>query len=1032
MRARAAAPILQTAHAPPPVLPCGFLCGAFRFDHYGRESGYMNVNVGIDIGSTTVKIVAVRDGEIIHKHYERHYSKVREKAVELLQNARAVIGPDDTLRCAITGSAGLGVAKAADIDFVQEVFATRKAVGVHVPQADVVIELGGEDAKIVFLTGQLEERMNGSCAGGTGAFIDQMAVLLDVTPAELDELALHAERIYTIASRCGVFAKSDIQPLLNEGARKEDVAASIFQAVVGQTVAGLAQGREIKGDVLFLGGPLFFFKGLQQRFQQTLGLDDAHAHFPALAPYAIAAGAAEYAADTQKTYSVDSLLAALERAADAPVVANYLPPLFENEQQFEQFKHRHGVHDVMTQNVTMYTGDAYLGIDCGSTTTKLVLIGEDHQILFHHYQSNKGNPADVIREQLTKLYELCGDRVHIVSSAVTGYGEALIQHAFGVDFGLVETVAHFRAARHFCPDVDFIIDIGGQDIKCFKIRNKCIDNISLNEACSSGCGSFIETFARSMGYSIEEFCKLGLFAEHPIDLGSRCTVFMNSSVKQAQKDGAGIDAISAGLSVSVVKNALYKVIRAHSPDDLGEHIVVQGGTFLNDAILRSFEQEIGRNVTRPAISGLMGAYGAALHAKDNRPAKTTLIGPDVLAHFQHTVKSARCGLCENHCSLTINDFGGGRRFISGNRCERPLGGAKKADLPNLYKWKLEKLRSYGEASPVPAPLGTVGLPFGLNFYELTPFWTTFLRALGFGPVLSDVSTRDMYMQGQHSIPSDTVCYPAKLMHGHIENLLEKGVDAIFYPCMTYNLDEGRATNCYNCPVVAYYPELLHANVAALADCDFMMPYFELTDRKRFVQHAAKYFCGKYPQLKKRQIAEAADAAYQAQADYYAAVRAEGQKAIAYADTHGLDIAVIAGRPYHVDPEINHGIDQLIASFGLVIVSEDAVWQLAEAPEVHVLNQWTYHSRMYGAAKYVTKKENAQLIQLVSFGCGIDAITTDEVRAICENGGKIYTQLKIDEISNLGAAKIRIRSMLAAVEEGRKLAEQQQNDSEYAG
>ena len=962
----------------------------------------------------------------------RHYSKVREKAVELLQNARAVIGPDDTLRCAITGSAGLGVAKAADIDFVQEVFATRKAVGVHVPQADVVIELGGEDAKIVFLTGQLEERMNGSCAGGTGAFIDQMAVLLDVTPAELDELALHAERIYTIASRCGVFAKSDIQPLLNEGARKEDVAASIFQAVVGQTVAGLAQGREIKGDVLFLGGPLFFFKGLQQRFQQTLGLDDAHAHFPALAPYAIAAGAAEYAADTQKTYSVDSLLAALERAADAPVVANYLPPLFESEQQYEEFKHRHGVHDVMTQNVTMYTGDAYLGIDCGSTTTKLVLIGEDHQILFHHYQSNKGNPADVIREQLTKLYELCGDRVHIVSSAVTGYGEALIQHAFGVDFGLVETVAHFRAARHFCPDVDFIIDIGGQDIKCFKIRNKCIDNISLNEACSSGCGSFIETFARSMGYSIEEFCKLGLFAEHPIDLGSRCTVFMNSSVKQAQKDGAGIDAISAGLSVSVVKNALYKVIRAHSPDDLGEHIVVQGGTFLNDAILRSFEQEIGRNVTRPAISGLMGAYGAALHAKDNRPAKTTLIGPDVLAHFQHTVKSARCGLCENHCSLTINDFGGGRRFISGNRCERPLGGAKKADLPNLYKWKLEKLRSYGEASPVPAPLGTVGLPFGLNFYELTPFWTTFLRALGFGPVLSDVSTRDMYMQGQHSIPSDTVCYPAKLMHGHIENLLEKGVDAIFYPCMTYNLDEGRATNCYNCPVVAYYPELLHANVAALADCDFMMPYFELTDRKRFVQHAAKYFCGKYPQLKKRQIAEAADAAYQAQADYYAAVRAEGQKAIAYADTHGLDIAVIAGRPYHVDPEINHGIDQLIASFGLVIVSEDAVWQLAEAPEVHVLNQWTYHSRMYGAAKYVTKKENAQLIQLVSFGCGIDAITTDEVRAICENGGKIYTQLKIDEISNLGAAKIRIRSMLAAVEEGRKLAEQQPNDSEYAG
>ena len=987
----------------------------------------MNVNVGIDIGSTTVKIVVVRDGEIIHKHYERHFSKVREKAVELVQNARALIGADATLRCAITGSAGLGVAKAADIDFVQEVFATRKAVGVHVPAADVVIELGGEDAKIVFLSGQLEERMNGSCAGGTGAFIDQMAVLLDVTPTELDQLAQGAERIYTIASRCGVFAKSDIQPLLNEGARKEDVAASIFQAVVNQTVAGLAQGREIKGDVLFLGGPLFFFKGLQKRFQETLQLDDEHAHFPDLAPYAIAAGAAEYAADTQKTYTVDSLLEALEQAASAPVVANYLPPLFESEEQYQEFQHRHGVHDVMTQNVTMYEGDAYLGIDCGSTTTKLVLIGEDHQILFHHYQSNKGNPADVIREQLTRLYELCGDRVHIVSSAVTGYGEALIQNAFGVDFGLVETVAHFRAARHFCPDVDFIIDIGGQDIKCFKIRNKCIDNISLNEACSSGCGSFIETFARSMGYSIEEFCKLGLFAKHPIDLGSRCTVFMNSSVKQAQKDGAGIDAISAGLSVSVVKNALYKVIRAHSPDDLGQHIVVQGGTFLNDAILRSFEQEIGRNVTRPAISGLMGAYGAALHAKDNRPEQTNLIGPEVLAGFAHTVRTTRCGLCENHCNLTINDFGGGRRFISGNRCERPLGGVKKTELPNLYKWKLEKLKSYGEPSGKPMPNGTIGLPFGLNYYELLPFWTIFLRALGFETVLSDVSTRDMYMQGQHSIPSDTVCYPAKLMHGHIENLLEKGVTSIFYPCMTYNLDEGRATNCYNCPVVAYYPELLKANVAALADFDFMMPYFELADPKRFGQHAAKYFCGKYPQLKKKQVLAAADAAYQELGNYYAEVRAEGQKAIAYADTHGLDIAVIAGRPYHVDPEINHGIDQLIASFGLVIVSEDAVWQLTEAPAVHVLNQWTYHSRMYGAAKYVTKKENAQLIQLVSFGCGIDAITTDEMRAICENGGKLYTQLKIDEISNLGAAKIRVRSMLAAVEEGRKLAKQQQHN-----
>ena len=975
--------------------------------------------LGIDIGSTTVKLVAVRDGAIVYKRYERHFSKVREKACEMLRAAQDVIG-SDTLHAAITGSAGLGMAKASGVDFVQEVFATRKAVGVHVPAADVVIELGGEDAKIIFLTGQLEERMNGSCAGGTGAFIDQMAVLLDVTPSELDALSLKAEQIHTIASRCGVFAKSDIQPLLNEGARKEDVAASIFQAVVNQTLTGLAQGRQIKGDVLFLGGPLFFFKGLQNRFRETLQLDDEHAHFPALAPYAIAAGAAEYARDTQTEYTFDGLLNTLEQAANVPVENQYLQPLFTSQEEYREFSRRHSAHDVMTKNVTMYEGDAYLGIDCGSTTTKLVLISEDNQILYHHYSPNKGNPVDVIREQLQKLYGLCGDRVHIVSSAVTGYGEALIQNAFGIDHGLVETMAHFRAARYFCPDVDFIIDIGGQDIKCFKIRNNCIDNIFLNEACSSGCGSFIETFARSMGYSIEEFCKLGLFSEHPIDLGSRCTVFMNSSVKQAQKDGASIDMISAGLSVSVVKNALYKVIRAHSPDDLGQHIVVQGGTFLNDAILRSFEQEIGREVTRPAISGLMGAYGAALHAKDNRPAQTALVLPEELEAFTHSVSNVRCGLCTNHCSLTVNQFPGGRRFISGNRCERPLGKGKAETLPDLYRWKYDYLRALK-----PKQGGEkIGIPFGLNLYELLPFWNAFLSELGFEVVLSEPSSRELYMRGQHSIPSDTVCYPAKLMHGHIESLISKGVHSIFYPCMTYNLDEGRADNCYNCPVVAYYPELLSANVTELEQLDFMMPYFELSDPKRFRTQAAKFFCARYPRLKKKDIERAAQAAYTALDAYYAQVRAEGRRAIAYADAHGLEIAVVVGRPYHIDPEINHGLNQLISSYGMVIVSEDAVWDLAERPEVHVLNQWTYHSRMYSAANYVVHKPNAQLIQLVSFGCGIDAITTDEIRSIVEAGGKIYTQLKIDEINNLGAAKIRIRSMLAAIEEGKKLAEQQ--------
>ena len=715
-------------------------------------------------------------------------------------------------------------------------------------------------------------------------------------------------------------------------------------------------------------------------------------------------------------------LARLDELENLPSNTPTMPPLFATEADRTAFNERHHREHIHQGTLEGAQGPHFLGIDAGSTTIKATLVNDDREIVWSSYATNEGSPLTAAVQIVKKIQAELPEGAWIARSCATGYGEGLITTGLHLDEGVVETMAHYRGAEMVSPGVTAVIDIGGQDMKYLAINDGVIDSIAVNEACSSGCGSFLQTFAISMGLTIQEFTQAALNSTHPVDLGSRCTVFMNSSVKQAQKDGAGIDAISAGLSVSVVKNALYKVIRAHSPDDLGQHIVVQGGTFLNDAILRSFEQEIGRNVTRPAISGLMGAYGAALHAKDNRRDTTTLIGTDILAGFEHNVRSTRCGLCENHCNLTINDFGGGRRFISGNRCERPLGGTKKADLPNLYKWKLEKLKSYGEPSGIANPIAKIGLPFGLNFFELLPFWTKLLRTLGFETVISDVSTRDMYMKGQHSIPSDTVCYPAKLMHGHIENLLEKGVDAIFYPCMTYNLDEGRASNCYNCPVVAYYPELLKANVSALADFDFMMPYFELADPKRFRKHAVSYFCKKYPQLKKKKVLEAADAAYQAQQEYCTAVRLEGQKAIRYADEHGLDVAVIAGRPYHVDPEINHGIDQLISSFGLVIVSEDAVWQLTDAPEVHVLNQWTYHSRMYGAAKYVTQKENAQLIQLVSFGCGIDAITTDEMRAICENGGKIYTQLKIDEISNLGAAKIRIRSMLAAVEEGRKLAE----------
>ena len=864
--------------------------------------------LGLDIGSTTLKYVLLdEENQLLSCKYQRHGAKIGEKLDEILCQFETDY-PGEELILTVSGSAGLGLSESLDLPFVQEVFAEKIAAQRFCPGTDVIIELGGEDAKILFLTGGFEMRMNGTCAGGTGAFIDQMAVLLDVTPSELDELAQGAERIYTIASRRGVFAKWDIQPLLNEGARKEDVAASIFQAVVNQTIAGLAQGREVKGDVLFLGGPLFFFKGLQKRFQETLKLDDAHAHFPALAPYAIAAGAAEYAGGTQKTYTVDSLLAALEKAADAPVVANYLPPLFEDEQQYEEFKNRHAMHDVMTQNVTMYEGDAYLGIDCGSTTTKLVLIGADDQILFHHYQSNKGNPADVIREQLTKLYELCGDRVHIVSSAVTGYGEALIQNAFGVDFGLVETVAHFRAARHFCPDVDFIIDIGGQDMKCFKIRNKCIDNISLNEACSSGCGSFIETFARSMGYSIEEFCKLGLFAKHPIDLGSRCTVFMNSSVKQAQKDGAPVEAISAGLSISVVKNALYKVIRAASAADLGERIVVQGGTFLNDAVLRAFELLTEREVTRPNIAGLMGAYGAALTARmhytdiadglddgdaDADGGKTvdidgvthtasSIVSGSDLDNLSMTTERDVCKLCQNHCKLTITTFQDGSRYVTGNRCERG-GDSKKqrSDRPNLYDYKYKRCFAYRRLTDKAATRGEIGIPRALNMYENYPFWFTLLTTLGFKVMISGRSSHELFETGIESIASENICYPAKLVHGHIKWLLNKGIKTIFYPCVSYEENFVPNTdNHYNCPVVANYPVVIGANMPELREegVRYMRPYFNMANHELMVDRIVEEFA--WANVTREEAETAVKAAYAENEVFKHDVQMEGLKALA--------------------------------------------------------------------------------------------------------------------------------------------------------
>ncbi len=971
------------------------------------------LTIGIDIGSTTAKIVVVDHGTVLYEKYQRHFSRVRQKTLELLEQAAPYVG-ERPFTAAISGSAGLGLAEGAGVPFVQEVFATGEVVRRLEPDASAVIELGGEDAKIIFFDGGIDERMNGSCAGGTGAFIDQMATLLNVTADELDELSLQSTRLYPIASRCGVFAKTDIQPLLNQGAKHADVAASIYQAVVNQTIAGLAQGKRITGKVLFLGGPLFYCKGLRRRFQETLKLDDAHAVFPAYGRFAVAMGAALYAEESGGVYTMGGLqdkIAHTEAVRDA---SNLLPPLFASDEEYTRFRARHGKASVKEGDLSAYQGGAWLGIDCGSTTTKIVLLSGERELLYTYYSSNRGNPVEIVREQLEKLYALCGDRVVIRGSAVTGYGEELIKAAFGVDKGVVETIAHYTAAKYFCPEVDFILDIGGQDIKCFKIKNGAIDSIMLNEACSSGCGSFIETFARSMGCDVAEFAQKGLHAAAPVNLGSRCTVFMNSSVKQSQKDGATVEDISAGLSVSVVKNAIYKVIRAGSADELGDHVVVQGGTFYNDAVLRAFERELGKEAIRPAIAGLMGAYGAALYAMEAVPApRSALITPGGLADFVHTAKAAVCQGCANHCRLTVNSFGGGKKYISGNQCQKGLGLANAGELPNLYAWKRETLTAL---APGPELRGTIGLPLALGMYELLPLWHAFFSELGFKVEVSGLSSRRIYEKGQFSIPSDTACYPAKIMHGHMEVLLDKHVDAIFYPCLTYNMDEKASDNHYNCPVVAYYSELLHGNMDDLAQTHFLYPFLNINNRKELSKELAACLSPVFHDITKKEVRKAVDAAFAAYEAHMTAVRRQGEEAVAWARANGRRIMVLAGRPYHIDPEIGHGIDKLASSLGFVVVSEDSVCHLADPVPVHVLNQWTYHARLYRAARFACENPDVQLVQLVSFGCGVDAITTDEVRRILEESGKLYTQIKIDEITNLGAVKIRLRSLIGALEE----------------
>ena len=967
---------------------------------------------GIDIGSTTVKLVILdTNGQILFGQYRRHRAHTQETLAQLLREARQQLGPC-SLRVGITGSGSMNLGKAMDIGFVQEVVAVASSLERVAPQTDVAIELGGEDAKIIYFRGGLEQRMNGVCAGGTGSFIDQMASLLQTDATGLNREAASYREIYPIAARCGVFAKSDIQPLINEGATLPDLAASIFQAVVNQTISGLACGKPIRGCVAFLGGPLHFLPELKKAFIRTLHLTPENVVDPENSHLFAAMGAALESGEAEPR-SLDGLISQLEQGVQMAFELKRLPPLFQSQEEYRAFQARHSRARVQTAPLERYRGNCYLGIDAGSTTTKLALITADGGLLYTYYHSNEGNPVAIVLEQLKEIYALCAGRIQIKGAAVTGYGEDLIKNAFSCDLGLVETMAHYKAAAHFQPDVDFIIDIGGQDMKCFKIRNGAVDSIMLNEACSSGCGSFIETFAKALGYSIADFSKMGLFAKHPVNLGSRCTVFMNSSVKQAQKDGASVEDISAGLSISVVKNAIYKVIRAASADDLGKHIVVQGGTFLNDAVLRSFELEIGREVTRPTISGIMGAYGAALAAKELGLPKSALLSAKDLEEFTHEARPATCKLCTNHCSLTINRFNGGRRFISGNRCSRPLG-QEKIDIPDLMKFKYQYLRSLQGKGGGNGSRGKIGIPFGLNMYENLPFWYTLFTNLNFEVVLSPESTRSLYIKGQQTIPSDTVCYPAKLLHGHVMALLDEGVDTIFYPCMSYNFDEHLADNHYNCPVVAYYPDLLAVNIPALSKVKYLHPNLGIHRPKDFEKKGAKLLAEEFG-VPKREAVKAIRKAYEAYHGFRDLVQQKGAEYIDFARKSGRKILVVAGRPYHMDPEINHGINDLITSFGFVLVTEDAVFQHMGKEPRHVLNQWTYHARMYNAARYVCTQEDMELIQLVSFGCGVDAITGDEMRSILEEGGKLYTQLKIDDISNLGAVKIRVRSLMAAIE-----------------
>lgn len=979
------------------------------------------LNIGLDVGSTTVKIVALDENdEIVYKKYERHFSEVRGTVIRIIKEAYEKF-KDFEVAFNLTGSGGVMVSEWIDQPFIQEVIASTKAVDTFMPDVDVAIELGGEDAKITYFTNGLEQRMNGSCAGGTGAFIDQMATLLKTDAMGINELAKNYSVIYPIAARCGVFAKTDVQPLLNEGALKEDIAVSVLQAVVNQTIGGLACGRPIRGKVAFLGGPLNFLSELRNRFIETLDISEEDVRFPENGELFVAIGCALNAKKT-KHQEFSEILKKIERIGDkVDTEIHRLKPLFENQEERDAFTKRHMTHSVKKLDIEKYKGKAYLGIDAGSTTTKLALIGENGELLYSYYGSNEGNPLKLIVRILEDMYSKFHDDIEIVNSSVTGYGEALFKSALKIDIGEIETIAHYKAAEFFLPGVDTIVDIGGQDMKCIKIKNGVVDNILLNEACSSGCGSFIETFATSLNMGVENFAKEALTSKSPVDLGSRCTVFMNSRVKQAQKEGASVGDISAGLSYSVIKNALIKVIKMRNPKELGEKIIVQGGTFYNEAVLRCFEIISEREVVRPDISGIMGAYGAALIAREKMSEnhKTTLLKANEISEFSFETEMSRCKLCSNNCLLTINIFSGEGRFVSGNRCEKGAGETiKKTDVFNMFDYKYKRIFNYKPLKKEEAKRGEIGIPRVLNMFENYPFWHTFLTEIGYRVILSSPSSKKLYEAGLESIPSESTCYPAKLVHGHIENLIKKGVKTIFYPSVVFETREFKnVDNDFNCPIVISYSETIKNNMSSLKenDIDFMNPFMSLSDESKVGMRLYEIF--KERGISKKEILKATKLAFEEKKKVKQDIIEKGSEVVKYLKETGSKGIVLSGKPYHMDPEINHGIPTMITSFGISVLTEDSISHLSTLDEkLNVVDQWTYHSRLYRAAHYVGENKNLQLIQLTSFGCGLDAVSSDQVEEILKNESKVYTVLKIDEGNNLGAAKIRIRSLNAAIEE----------------